>query len=131
MDNGHNKNQATPPKRPLSAFFLFKDEKFGNLVAANPTLKVCDIMTLIANQWKQESEESKNAYQQRYSIAKREFDEKMKAYVALHGKPPKKQKKIRKGKGDKQQKKEKGAGKAKGAKKGKSNGTPAARKQSK
>ncbi|MCA6491980.1 MAG: hypothetical protein IM572_04825 [Chitinophagaceae bacterium] len=123
--------QVPPPKRPLSAFFLFKDERYPIVKAANGDMKIAEITKIIAGEWRQQTDASKKTYQDRTDAAKKVYDQTMKEYIAQYGKPVRTPKKIRKGKGDKAEKKSKKERKPKGekkkakrAKKDKTNGAP-------
>ena len=109
MTKEHTQNQVAPPKRPLSGFFLYKAEKYPQVTAANPNMKVSEITQVISKQWQAESNEKKASYQASYNIAKTAFDQKMKEYIAIHGKPARKLKKVRKSKEIKIEKKAKKA----------------------
>ena len=110
-----------PPKRPMSAFFLYKSEKYGPASAANPDLKIASITQLIAKDWQNESPATKEGYQKSYVDSKKNYDKEYEAYVAKYGKPAKKQKRVKRGKGDKKGKKDNKDKKAKSEKVAKKN----------
>jgi hypothetical protein len=121
--------QVPPPKRPLSAFFLFKEERYPIVKAEHTDMKIADITKIISEQWREQSEVTKKSYQDRFLASKKVYDEVMKDYIAKHGKPVRTPKKIRKAKGEKAEKKGKGEKKqtkekkkAKRVKKEKTNG---------
>jgi len=109
--------QVPPPKRPLSAFFLFRDERYPIVKAENANIKITEITKIISEQWRQQSDEIKKTYQDRFNASKKIYDQEMKDYIAKHGKPVRVQKKIRKGKGEKAEKKGKSEKKHKKEKK--------------
>ena len=117
MTKADNENQVAPPKRPLSAFFLYKSEKYPIITTEHPVMKIAEITQVISKQWQAESDEKKATYTASYQVAKAAFDQKMKDYISLYGKPVKKQKKIRKGKEGKAGKAEKKVKKEKKEKK--------------
>lgn len=82
-----NHAKPNPPKKPMSAFFLYKDEVLKSVQQQNPNLKFTDLTKLIGEKWQKESEESKKKYQQSYEAAKKIYDAQFKDYVEKHGKP--------------------------------------------
>jgi len=58
------------PKRPLSAYFAFANDKRAELVAANPDAKFKEMSKLLGQAWKDLDEKTKNKY-------KAEADERM------------------------------------------------------
>ena len=108
-------DKPLPPKRPLSAFFLFRKERYESVVKANPKMGVADITKVISEEWNKLSDEKKKGYTNQYSSAKVKYDKDIKDYVDKYGKVEKK-KKIKRNKQDKDGK---GAKKANGKKDGK------------
>lgn len=108
-----NNDKPQPPKRPLSAFFLFRQEKYKEVTGANPNKKIGDITKIISEEWNKLNDERKKQYQGQYAISKVKYDQELKEYVNKYGKVEKK-KKIKRGGKDKAAK---GVKKAKGAKK--------------
>jgi len=53
------------PKRALSAYMLFQQEKRSSIVEANPDAKVTEIMKLVADAWKELSDKDKEPYQKK------------------------------------------------------------------
>ena len=101
------------PKRPLSAFFLFRQDRYKDVTAANPNKNVADITKIISEEWKLLSDEKKKDYQNQYNASKTKYDQEIKDYTAKYGKVEKK-KKIKREKKDKKEKKgknDKGAAK--------------------
>jgi len=60
--------KTRPPKRPLSAYFLFLQKFRPKLVAENPSLKqnISEISKRAGTQWKAMSDAEKQPYQQQY-----------------------------------------------------------------
>lgn len=95
-----NNDKPQPPKRPLSAFFLFRQDKYKDVTSANPDKKVGDITKIIAEEWNKLSDERKKQYQAHYTTSKVKYDQELKEYVNKYGKVEKK-KKIKRGGKDK------------------------------
>lgn len=108
-----NSDKPQPPKRPLSAFFLFRQDRYRDVTGANPDKKVGEITKIISDEWNGLSLERKQAYQAQYSASKVKYDQELKEYVNKYGKVEKK-KKIKKGGKNKEAK---AAKKANGGKK--------------
>lgn len=94
-----------PPKKPMAAFFLYKSDRYAEFVKTYPEKKIAELTQLISKEWAKESQESKDAYQQRYLAHKKVFDEQMKAYVATYGKPAARKRKLKKEKKEKKPRK--------------------------
>ncbi|EGR28870.1 nonhistone chromosomal protein lg, putative [Ichthyophthirius multifiliis] len=45
-------DKPAPPKRPLSSFFLFKQDNYEKFKKANPNSKITELTSMIADQWK-------------------------------------------------------------------------------
>lgn len=115
-DNAGDKPQ--PPKRALSAFFLFRKERYDAVVKANPDKGIADITKVIASEWQKLSDDKKKQYSDQYSTAKAKYDKDLKDYVDKYGKIEKK-KKIKRNKKDKEDKNGKASKKTDKAKKSK------------
>lgn len=104
-----NNDKPQPPKRPLSAFFLFRQDRYKDVTSNNPNMKIGDITKIIATEWGVLSEEKKKNYQSQYTGSKVIYDKELKEYVTKYGKVEKK-KKIKRGGKDKAAKGGKKAG---------------------
>jgi len=67
---GKKEKDPNAPKRPLSAYFAFANDKRAELVAANPDAKFKEMSKLLGQAWKDLDEKTKNKY-------KAEADERM------------------------------------------------------
>lgn len=85
-----------PPKKPMAAFFLYKSDRYPEFVKSHPDKRIAELTKLISQDWAKEPQESKDGYQRRYLEQKKNFDAEMKAYIAQHGKPPARKRKLRK-----------------------------------
>lgn len=93
-----NTDKPLPPKRPLSGFFLFRQDRYKDIVAANPKKNVADITKLISVEWNKLGDDRKKQYNEKYGVAKVKFDKEMKDYVDKYGKVERKKKIKRAGK---------------------------------
>lgn len=51
MVKNKNKNKDKP-KRPMTAFLLYAQDRRNVIRMNNPTAKISEVMTMIANEWK-------------------------------------------------------------------------------
>lgn len=89
-----------PPKRPLSAFFLFRQNRYKEVSEANPKISVAEITKIISNEWNKLSDVCKQEYKKQYDTSKAKYDDELKDFVNKYGKVEKK-KKIKRGNKDK------------------------------
>jgi len=99
-------DKPLPPKRPLSAFFLYKEDHFAQTKKDNPDAKVTDITKIIAKNWREVDATEKSKYEKKNLEAKSNYEREMKEYEEKHGKV---EKKKRKSKGSKAKKGKKGS----------------------
>jgi len=69
-------------KKPLSAFMFFSMKEQKNIKAADPTLKMGDIIKKVSEIWKAMSEADKTPYNEEAAVSKREYEAKKKAAAA-------------------------------------------------
>ena len=70
------------PKKPLSAFMLFKDDNMAHLKAEQPSLKPTEVMQQLGRDWGELEDEEKQAYLGRAIAMMRDYEEEMKVYKA-------------------------------------------------
>lgn len=104
-------NQPAPPKKPMAAFFLYKSDRYQEFVKTYPDKRIAELTKLISQDWAKEPQGVKDGYQQRYQEQKRHFDAEMAAFVAEHGKPLPRKRKVRKEKKPRKAKKDRPAAK--------------------
>lgn len=85
-------DKPQPPKRPLSAFFLFRQDRYTDVNAANPKTSVADITKIISKEWNGLADERKQEYKKHYDASKVTYDQELKDYVNKYGKVEKKKK---------------------------------------
>jgi len=74
------------PKRPLSAFFIFKNDCYEQVKRENPTLKITEVVKLVAQRWGNLSTEEKLSYEARNQEAKALYEQQIALYEANYGK---------------------------------------------
>lgn len=77
------------PKRPISSFFMYKKDRYNDVVAKNPNLKIAEITKIISDEWATVvSAEKKEEYRKTYSKKKEAYLKEMEVYKrwkAVHG----------------------------------------------
>lgn len=59
-------SQPAPPKRPLSAFFLFREEVYDKVKSENPSSKITELTQIISNMWKNVDQSTKDRLEAKY-----------------------------------------------------------------
>ena len=75
-------SQLEMPKRPKTAFFLFRDKEIPSLTASAPNKKPTELAPILAQKWSQLSDAEKQAYQEQYLKDMDEYKGKIAAIVA-------------------------------------------------
>ena len=76
-----------PPKRALTAYFIFMKDKRSEIVKANPDSKITQISTLLGNEWKALSDKEKKKYKDLAVKAKEQYAKDLQDYTEKHGEP--------------------------------------------
>ena len=91
--------QPAPPKKALSAFFLYRQEVYEKVKAEHPQAKITELTKIISEMWSNADAEVKTRLEEQYKknkeIAAKEKEEYEKKYGKIERK---KKKKIKKGK---------------------------------
>jgi len=87
-----------PPKRALSSYMLFGNDKRAGIMKANPDFGVGDIGKKLGEMWKAASAADLKAYAKKADDAKKVREKAMAEYITEHGKPPTKVKKTKQAK---------------------------------
>ena len=58
--------QPKPPKRALSAFFLYRGEVYNKVKSEHPEAKITEITKIISEMWAQADEATKNRLEEEY-----------------------------------------------------------------
>lgn len=59
-------SQPAPPKRPLSAFFLFREEVYDKVKSENPSAKITELTKIISELWKNVDQTTKERLEAKY-----------------------------------------------------------------
>ncbi|KAI8865972.1 putative high-mobility group non-histone chromosomal protein [Ramicandelaber brevisporus] len=78
------------PKRPLSAFMLFTNEKRDQVKADHPDIKFTEVGKKLGEMWGKLSDAEKEPYQNEYKKKKAVYDKEIEAYNKRKGVTPKK-----------------------------------------
>ena len=97
QNEGHAKHKIDPkqyektnprPKRPLSAFFIYKKQKFPDIKEKFPHLEVPEISQILSEMWKNESEATKTAIREQFEKENKEYKKQLAKYkYENRGKP--------------------------------------------
>lgn len=74
------------PKRPMSSYFLFMNERRGPFREKNPDHTMCQITKALTEVWKKLTDDEKKKYDDQHAVAKKKYDEEM---IEQGGKPSK------------------------------------------
>ena len=75
------KVKSTAPKRALSAYIFFCQDKRDEVKKKNPTLKSSEIMSELGKMWKSLSDKKKKPFEKLADDDKKRYSEEMKSYV--------------------------------------------------
>lgn len=84
LADGNRKKKKDPnaPKRGMSAYLFFCSEHRADLAGKNPELKMTDIAKLLAQKWKETSDEDKKPFNEKAAADKARYQQEMEAYNA-------------------------------------------------
>ncbi len=74
-------DRSPPPKRPLTAFFLYIGDRRNKLKAEQPELAAKQLTTKMGEEWHAMDEDTKAEYQMKVASEKALYDDKIKAYT--------------------------------------------------
>jgi len=72
--------KVTPPKKPLTAFFLFKGDHVDEIKKQNPGARLTEISAIIAQRWKDLDPETKQAYEKKNEELQKKYEQEMKEF---------------------------------------------------
>merc|ERR1711970_920224 len=78
-------NLDEPPKKARGAYILYTMDARPQVVAANPEMKVTEIMKVLGSQWRELHDDDKNKYQQLADEDKTRYEEEKDAFLAAGG----------------------------------------------
>lgn len=76
---------ATVPKKPLSGFFLYRGEKFGEVKKQNATASITELTKIISNQWNSLDEKEKARFTEMSKKEREKYNIEMEKYVKENG----------------------------------------------
>ncbi|KAE9555650.1 hypothetical protein FO519_001121 [Halicephalobus sp. NKZ332] len=82
------KKDPNAPKRALSAFFFFSNEKRPEVQTGHPEWKVGQVAQELGRMWKALTDEEKAVYEQKANMDKQRYADEMKNYREQGGGPP-------------------------------------------
>ncbi|CAD8188268.1 unnamed protein product [Paramecium octaurelia] len=85
--------QEAPPKKPLTAYFLFLGDERHEIMKNNPGSKISEITQIAARMWAELDEQRKKEYQKRTEVLQKEYEVKKKEYEVKYGEIKRKSKK--------------------------------------
>ena len=62
--------QPAPPKRALSAFFLYREEVYSKVKADNPDAKITELTKIISDMWRNVDQATKDRLEAKYQVNK-------------------------------------------------------------
>merc|ERR1712073_209738 len=83
--DGEPINLSEPPKKPRGAYILFGMDARPGIVAANPDMKVTQIMKLVGAAWQELDEGEKAKYHKLSEEDKTRYEEEKDAFLAAGG----------------------------------------------
>ena len=75
-----SKKDKNAPKRPISAYFFYNQERRESLKKEKPTLNNKDLIRIMGDEWNKLSEEAKKPYVKKAEDDKKRYLEEMKEY---------------------------------------------------
>ena len=79
-----------PPKRPLTAFFLYKADIYETVKKEYPDKKMTELTKIISERWCKLDQETKARYEEKHNALKEKFERDKEAFEREHGRPQKK-----------------------------------------
>lgn len=74
--------ELTLPKKPLSAFFMFRGDNYENIKKKNPKASLVELAAIFGQQWKMLDEGQRDVYQSRYASGMEEYNKQIAAIEA-------------------------------------------------
>ena len=86
MSNKHNEEKPTPPKKALSAFFLYRAEIYDKVKAENPNARITELTKIISDKWTNVDKATKERLDAEYEKNKIKAAEEKYEYIEKYGK---------------------------------------------
>ncbi|CAD8120676.1 unnamed protein product [Paramecium sonneborni] len=77
--------KEVPPKKPLTAYFLFLGDERQQIMKNNPASKISEITQIAARMWMELDEKKKEEYQKRNQALQKEYEIRKREYEAKYG----------------------------------------------
>ena len=75
-----------PPKRSLTAFFIYKDKVFDEVRDKNPAAKITEVTQVIAKMWAALPHLEREKYENEAQIRKKRYQKELNEYESIYGK---------------------------------------------
>lgn len=75
-----------PPKRALTAFFLYRQEVYDEVKKDNPEAKITEITKIIGEMWRNATQKTKDRLTKQYLKNKENYEEQKVGYEKRFGK---------------------------------------------
>jgi len=94
MSTKTTQDKPTPPKRPLSAYFIFMAENREKVRSKHPDKPQAALTKIMAETYRKLNDKERAQYDDKAKKMKAEYEKEFAAYVAKYGQPAKKAKKT-------------------------------------
>ena len=84
-------DKPAPPKKPMSAYFLFTNDMREKYKTKYPGKKVTELAKLMSEGYREMSEKERQTFEERAKKLKEAYEKDIAAYVAKYGPIPKKE----------------------------------------
>ncbi len=81
MSKSRNDNKPTPPKKPLSSYFIFAQEIREDEKKKNPNLAPKDLTIGIAEKYRNLGDKEKKMYEEKAKALREQYEKSMAEYV--------------------------------------------------
>jgi len=82
VDGGKKKKDPNAPKRGLSAYMFFANDRREKVREDNPGIKFGDVGKMLGEQWKSLTDKEKTPYEAKAAADKKRYEEEKAAYTA-------------------------------------------------
>ena len=87
--------RPAPPKKPQTAFFLFKRENYDKMKEKHPQASAVELASMLAREWVALSAKDKRKYEDKYEKEYQRYEKELESYEDRYGDRPKKRWGIR------------------------------------
>ena len=86
------RGKPEPPKRPQTAFFLYKSENFDKMKKKHPKANAPEVSSLLAEEWSTLSRNDKKKYEDKHDKLMKDYERELEQYESQYGKVERKRK---------------------------------------